>query len=213
MSNFIAQTSGMSTSGMTTSGMSEQSNYFIIDSFFSVKSTITDLLAATPRPYQVQGFNKATIQSNSPQLSKESRSAMKVRGLLMHSDGGSADPPAVVNYDTLHIKFPEYFIESGNPNKRIEVEICRLYDMTSTDAYTGKAGVEMSASMHSDIWNVNDSADHYICSTNTLYNNPKCYTVGDNRSVFEIWFYRPDGSVIDLDPVKTRAVIEFVLKY
>ena len=186
--------------------MTEQSNYFIIDSFFSVKSSITDLLSASPKPYTVQTYNKATIQPDSPQLSSQSRSTMKVRRLMTL-------PESDINYDTLHIKFPEYFIESGNPNKRIEVEICRLYDMTSTDSYTGEVGMEMAASMHSDIWNVNDSADHYICSTNTLYNNPKCYTIGDNRSVFEVWFYRPDGSVIDLDPLKTRAVIEFVLKY
>ena len=191
----------------------EQSNYFIIDSFFSVKSSITDLLAASPRPYQVQLFNKATIQPNSPQLSSQSRTAMKVRRLMTLTSGSISSSNNDANYDTLHIKFPEYFIESGNPNKRIEVEICRLYDMTSTDSYTGEVGMEMTASMHSDIWNINDSADHYICSTNTLYNNPKCYTVGDNRSVFEIWFYRPDGSVIDLDPTKTRAIIEFVLKY
>ena len=194
----------------TPSQTPSQSNYFIIDSFFSVKSAITDLLAATPRPYRVQTYNKATIQPDSPQLSSQSRTPMKVRRLFTAPTSPSED---AVNYDTLHIKFPEYFIESGNPNKRNEVEICRLYDMTSTDSYTGETGLEMAASMHSDIWNVNDSADHYICSTNTLYNNPKCYTVGDNRSVFEIWFYRPDGSVIDLDPVKTRAVIEFVLKY
>ena len=185
----------------------EQTSYFIIDSFFSVKSSITDLLGATPSPHQVQTYNKATIQPDSPQLSSQSRGVMKARTLRITADDEA------INYDTLHIKFPEYFIESGNPNKRIEVEICRLYDMTSNDPYTGEIGMEMAASMHSDIWNVNDSADHYICSTNTLYNNPKCYTVGDNRSVFEIWFYKPDGSVIDLDPVKTRAVIEFVLKY
>ena len=183
----------------------EKTNYFIIDSFFSVKSSITDLLSLPPTPI-IQTYNKATIQPNAPQLSSQSRGVMKARRLTATND-------ETINYDTLHIKFPEYFIESGNPNKRIEVEICRLFDMTSSDAYSGETGVEMAASMHSDIWNINDSADHYICSTNTLYNNPKCYTVGDNRSVFEIWFYKPDGSVIDLDPAKTRAIIEFVLKY
>ena len=183
----------------------EKTNYFIIDSFFSVKSSITDLLSLPPTPV-IQTYNKATIQPNAPQLSSQSRGVMKARRLTATND-------ETINYDTLHIKFPEYFIESGNPNKRIEVEICRLFDMTSSDAYSGETGVEMAASMHSDIWNINDSADHYICSTNTLYNNPKCYTVGDNRSVFEIWFYKPDGSVIDLDPAKTRAIIEFVLKY
>ena len=189
-----------------------QSNYFIIDSFFSVKSSITNLLGATPTPYQVQAYNKATIQPDSPQLSSQSRNVMKVRRLMLLNSGNPSTETAV-NYDTLHIKLPEYFTESKNTNKYIEVEICRLFDLTSTDAYTGKAGVEMAASMHSDIWDINDSADHYICSTNTLYNNPKCYTVGDNKSVFEIWFYTPDGSVIDLDPTKTRAIIEFVLKY
>ena len=198
----------------------EKTNYFIIDSFFSVKSSITDLLTGTltasSNPYKIQTFNKATIQSDSPQLSSQSRGNMKIRKLVLLQASGSTSsnaPNDAITYDTLHIKFPEYFIESGNPNKRIEVEICRLFDLTSTDSYTGEAGMEIAASMHSDIWNINDSADHYICSTNTLYNNPKCYTVGDNRSVFEIWFYKPDGSVIDLDPTKTRAIIEFVLKY
>ena len=170
----------------------EQSNYFIIDSFFSVKSSITDLLTV-PTSATIQTYNKATIQPNGPQLSLQSRGIMKARRLMTSSSTSSESD---IHYDTLHIKFPEYFIESGNPKKRIEVEICRLYDMPLDEPY------EMAASMHSDIWNINDSADHYICSTNTLYNNPKCYTVGDNRSVFEVWFYRPDGSVIDLDPVK-----------
>ena len=186
----------------------EQSNYFIIDSFFSVKSSITDLLTVPTSAIAnatIQTYNKATIQPNGPQLSLQSRGIMKARRLMTNSSTSGSESD--INYDTLHIKFPEYFIESGNPKKRIEVEICRLYDMTLDEPY------EMAASMHSDIWNINDSADHYICSTNTLYNNPKCYTVGDNRSVFEVWFYRPDGSVIDLDPVKTRAIIEFVLKY
>ena len=189
--------------------MTSQSNYFIVDSFFSVKSSISYETATSNAPV-VQKYNPATIRPNSPQLDSKGRSAMKVR-LLSTATASSSDSEAT--YDTFYIKFPEYFTESNSHNKQIEVEICRLFDMTAVDSYTGETGVEMSASMHSDIWTANDSADHYICSTNTLYNNPKCYTVGDNRSVFEVWFYKPDGSVIDLDPLKTRAIIEFVLKY
>ena len=166
-----------------------QDNYFIIDSFFSVKST-------------VQTYNKATIQPLRPQLSLQARKPVAL-----------ATASSDLTYDTLHIKFPEYFTDSHNVHKAIEVEICRLFDMTSIDPYSGETGVELQASMHSDIWNINDSADHYICTTNTLYNNPKHYVIGDNRSVFEVWFYKPNGEVIDLDPSKTRAIIEFVLKY
>ena len=189
--------------------MTSQSNYFIVDSFFSVKSSISYETATSNAPV-VQKYNPATIRPNSPQLDSKGRSAMKVR-LLSTASASSSDSEAT--YDTFYIKFPEYFTESKSHNKQIEVEICRLFDMTATNEYTGETGVEMSASMHSDIWTANDSAEHYICSTNTLYNNPKCYTVGDNRSVFEVWFYKPDGSVIDLNPLKTRAIIEFVLKY
>ena len=89
----------------------EKTNYFIIDSFFSVKSSITDLLSAPPTPV-IQTYNKATIQPNAPQLSSQSRGVMKARRLTATHD-------ETINYDTLHIKFPEYFIESGNPNKRI----------------------------------------------------------------------------------------------
>ena len=194
-----------------------QSNYFIIDSFFSVKTSLITLHTATAsgstinqvlRPV-VQTYNKATIQANTPQLSKDSRDSFKVRTLLT----APSTTPTTITYDTLHIKFPDYFVESGNPYKQVEVEICRLFDLTKTDSYTEETGIEMAASMHSDIWNMNDSADHYICSTNTLYNNPKSYTIGDNRGIYEIWFYKPDGSVVDLDPLKTRAIIEFVLKY
>ena len=194
-----------------------QSNYFIIDSFFSVKTSLITLYTATAtgtsnhqvlRPV-VQTYNKATIQANTPQLSKDSRESFKIRSLLTAPSTNAN----TITYDTLHIKFPDYFVESGNPYKQVEVEICRLFDLTKDDSYTEETGIEMAASMHSDIWNINDSADHYICSTNTLYNNPKCYTIGDNRGIYEIWFYKPDGSVVDLDPLKTRAIIEFVLKY
>ena len=181
--------------------MTSQSNYFIVDSFFSVKSSISYDTATSNAPV-VQKYNPATIRPNSPQLDKTNKRRLKI---------SSSDSEAT--YDTFYIKFPEYFTESKSHNKQIEVEICRLFDMTSVDGYTGDLGVEMSASMHSDIWTANDSAEHYICSTNTLYNNPKRYVIGDNRSVFEVWFYKPDGSVIDLDPLKTRAIIEFVLKY
>ena len=187
--------------------MTSQTNYFIVDSFFSVKSSIFNQVSKPT----VQKYNPATIRPNSPQLDNKGRSSMRVR-VLSNATASDSDSTSIT-YDTFYIKFPEYFTESKSHNKQIEVEICRLFDMTATNEYTGETGVEMSASMHSDIWTANDSAEHYICSTNTLYNNPKCYVIGDNRSVFEVWFYKPDGSVIDLDPLKTRAIIEFVLRY
>ena len=108
-------------------------------------------------------------------------------------------------YNTFYCDLPPYFIYSRNPNKEIQVLICRVYDLENN--------CEIQSSMHSDIAMINASADSYIAATNTLYPVPKRYKIGDNRSTFKIWFRDLFGVVVSLSPEKTRAVVELVLVY
>ena len=108
-------------------------------------------------------------------------------------------------FDTFYCDLPSYFINSTNPNKEIQVLICRVYDL--------ETGFEIQSSMHSDIVMINASADNYVAATNTLYNVPKRYRIGDNRANFKIWFRDIWGNLINLDPKKTRAIVELVLVY
>ena len=111
-------------------------------------------------------------------------------------------------WDTIYVDLPTYFINSTNPNKAVEIELARVFDFTSWSE-----GAEMISSLHSDIAEQDASADNYVCATNTLYNNPKSYLVGANKSTIECWFRKIDGTLINLHPNNTRIIIEMVLRY
>ena len=110
-----------------------------------------------------------------------------------------------VKYDTVYIDLPPNFVQSRNPNKNISILLVRLFDLTSNS--------EITASLHSDISRIDSSADHYCCACNLLYTPPKSYPSPDNKQKFECWFRTIDGSIVELDPTKTRFVIELVLEF
>ena len=108
-------------------------------------------------------------------------------------------------YDTIYIDLPRYFVLAKNPHKYVSILIVRLFDLTTNQ--------EITSSMHSNLIRTNESADDYCCTCNMLYPIPKKYPMPDNKGKFEVWFRRINGSIIDLDPTKTRCVIELTLEY
>lgn len=108
-------------------------------------------------------------------------------------------------YDTIFIDVPEYFIQSRNPNKTISILQARFFDLTT--------GNPIVASMHSDLVQINASADNYCCSTNMLYPVPITLVLPTNKSKFECWFRDYKGKLIDLDPTKVRLILECILEY
>ena len=128
---------------------------------------------------------------------------------LMNLAGGSATASASdAVWDTIFIPLPRYFVDSRSAEKAVQIELCRVFDFTQV-----ADGQELISSLHSDIAAVDSSADNYIASTNVLYNTPKAYVIGDNRDIFQVWFRKINGDIIDLHPTKTRCIIEMVLRY
>ena len=107
--------------------------------------------------------------------------------------------------NTIYCYLPPYFVHSRSPNKEIQLLIFRVFDLTT--------GTEIQASMHSDICMMDASADNYIASSSTLYTIPKRYKIGDNRSVFQLWFRDLYGNLLNIQPDKVRIIVEFVLSY
>ena len=109
---------------------------------------------------------------------------------------------ASVIYNTLFITLPEYFTQSRN-QKSISVQLVRLFDL--------QTGQPIDSSMHSNMIQINTSANNYICACNTVYSVPKKYIIGDNTNKFEAWFRKINGSLVDLS--KTRIIVELLLNY
>ena len=108
-------------------------------------------------------------------------------------------------YNAITFKLPEYFTNARNPNKTVQVLLVRLYDLATQ--------AKIEGSVHSNLVMSQQSADYYICATNLAYPNPKTYTISDNKAMFDVWFKRVNGSIVDLDPTKTRVIIELLLTF
>ena len=108
-------------------------------------------------------------------------------------------------FNTLTIKLPPYFTSSTNPNKSVEILLVRLINIETELAIDGTA--------HSDLVMSNASADHYLCSVNLAYPIPRSFVIPDNKAVFNVWFKRLNGRVIDINPTNVRVIIEMNLIY
>ena len=108
-------------------------------------------------------------------------------------------------YNTITIQLPQYFTNALNPNKTVQVLMVRLYDPSTSERIEGSA--------HSDIVMTSASADYYVCATNLAYPIPKTYVIPTNKPTFNVWFKRVDGSIVDLEPSKTRVIIELLLTF
>ena len=112
-------------------------------------------------------------------------------------------------YDTIVIDLPNWFSQSANPEKSIELEYIHLYQyIADTDTWT-----PIPSTMHSDLVQFYKSADNYVCSTNMMYSFPKKFIIGDKKDTFDMWFRDMAGYLIDLDTTKTRVILELVLRY
>ena len=111
-----------------------------------------------------------------------------------------------VQYDTLHIKLPEVFTNSGNAFKTVQIYVVHLYDLENRCEIP-------YASMYSDMIQVNKSADNYCCACNVYHSTPKDYIIADSKAVFEVWFRDIAGTIIDLNPKKTRVIFEMLLTF
>ena len=122
----------------------------------------------------------------------------------------SASPAACTEayaeiFNTLTIKLPQYFTSSMNPNKNVQIEMVRLFDIENEKLIIGSA--------HSDLIMLNATADFYVCATNVAYPHPKTFTISDNKGIFNMWFKTITGSVVDIAPSKARVIVEMILSY
>ena len=84
---------------------------------------------------------------------------------------------------------------------------------TTTEVSNNEEWVALASTMHSDLVQFRPSADSYVMSTNVMYNWEKKFHIPTNKSTFDIWFRNLTGKLIDLDPAKTRIIIELLLTF
>ena len=119
--------------------------------------------------------------------------------------GGMCQCAITETFNTLTIKLPSYFTSSTNPNKAVEILLVRLVD-TETE-------IPIDGSAHSDLIMSNASADYYLSSVNLAYPVPRRFVIPDNKAVFNVWFKRINGKVVDLNPSNVRVIMEMNLIY
>ena len=112
---------------------------------------------------------------------------------------------ASVLYDTLYISLPSFFTTCPNSKKCVSIIIARLFDLAECK--------EIIGSIHSSLVQFDASANNYCCSSNILYPQPKRFNIADNTAIFEVWCRDLNGSIIDLDPAKTRLILELLLEF
>ena len=112
-------------------------------------------------------------------------------------------------YDTITIQLPNWFSQSANSEKSVELEYIHLYQIDPTNG----VWYSVPSTMHSDLVQFYKSADNYVCSTNMMYSFPKKFVIGDKKDTFDMWFRDMAGYLIDLDTTKTRVILELVLRY
>ena len=84
---------------------------------------------------------------------------------------------------------------------------------TTTEVSNNEEWIALASTMHSDLVQFRPSADSYVMSTNVMYNWEKRFYLPNNKASFDIWFRDMFGRVIELDPAKTRIIIELLLTF
>ena len=84
---------------------------------------------------------------------------------------------------------------------------------TTTEVSNNEEWVALASTMHSDLVQFRPSADSYVMSTNVMYNWEKKFHIPTNKSTFDIWFRDMFGRIIEVDPAKTRIIIELLLTF
>ena len=153
-----------------------------------------------PTPYKPQLGN-----TNKLNYRLTTRSVINRDGNYQNTSTSSDTLAPSVMYDTLYISLPSFFTTCPNSKKCVSIIIARLFDITEQRELTG--------SIHSTLVQFDASANYYCCSANLLYPQPKRYNIADNTAIFEVWCRDLNGSIIDLNPNKTRLILELVLEF
>ena len=133
------------------------------------------------------------------------RSVINRDGTYQNTATSSDSLAPDVLYDTLYISLPSFFTSCPNSKKSVAIIIARLFDISEQKELTG--------SIHSSLVQFDASADSYCCSANVLYSEPKRFTIADNTAIFEVWCRDIQGNIYDLNPAKTRLILELVLEF
>ena len=71
----------------------------------------------------------------------------------------------------------------------------------------------LECTCHSDLVQVNTSADYCLGATNVMYSFPKKYIIGNSVQYFNMWFRDMSGKIVDIDPFKTHLIVELILRW
>ena len=71
----------------------------------------------------------------------------------------------------------------------------------------------LDCTCHSDLVQVNTSADSCLGMTNVMYSFPKKYVIGNSVQSFNMWFRDMSGKIVDVDPYKTHLIVELILRW
>ena len=164
----------------------------------SAAAPTTSIITATPYKPQMANLNRLNYRLIT-------RSIINRDGSYQNTSTSSDTLAADVMYDTLYIALPSFFTQAPNSKKSVSIIIARLFDITEQK--------ELAGSIHSTLVQFDASADSYCCTANLLYSEPKRYIIADNKTIFEVWARDIQGNIYDLNPAKTRLILELLLEF
>ena len=152
-------------------------------------------------------------------------------------------PANTAKYDTLIVDLPTWFCQAKNSAKTVEIEYVQVYHRAEyktekeekRDEATGELVLvekldedgkpiplpdeeqdpytQLMCTCHSDLVQVNTSADCCLGCTNMMYSFPKKYVIGNSVGSFNMWFRDMSGKIVDVDPFKTHLIVELILRW
>ena len=151
-------------------------------------------------------------------------------------------PENTAKYDTLIVDLPTWFSQAKNSAKTVEIECAQVYhrdeyktkkvpkvddegnpvlDEEGNPVEVEEAlpyeeqdpYVQLPCTCHSDLVQVNASADCCIGCSNLMYSFPKKYVIGNAVQSFNMWFRDMSGKIVDIDPYKTHLIVEVILRW
>lgn len=165
----------------------------------SLSAPITTIIRPTPQKPTLGNLNRLNYRLIN-------RSIITRGDTTYQMNTTSSDTLAAsVMYDTLYISLPQFFTSSPNSKKTVGIIIARLFDLAECKEIVG--------SIHSTLVQFDASANNYCCATNLIYPQPKRFNIADNSSIFEVWCRDLNGNIIDLDPARTRLILELLLEF
>ena len=150
-------------------------------------------------------------------------------------------PENTAKYDTLIVDLPVWFSQAKNSAKTVEIECAQVFHREYKTKKVPKVDddgnpvldddgnpveveealpyeeqdpyVMLPCTCHSDLVQVNASADCCIGCSNLMYSFPKKYVIGNAVQSFNMWFRDMSGKIVDIDPYKTHLIVEVILRW